>query len=309
MASSGADNTTNTTSPCLNCSKACTLRCARCRVVSFCNRECQEKSRKAHKVFCKAVANPERSVRDSASTSTNTCLIVDGLGPCGSNWDYMKRSKQELSLAGVHVCVVNAEKGRHIPEQVASLLAWNEGKEATFRSILILGLGSGDNISHLFYDSPLFREASVSWVQAGGHFLVQGERTAMCGHWPEWFGKTWKDGDYVRTSHTCFARPSGANGEIAHWCKWYHEASGAITKDINVKATMLNNVPADEVLFGTDAGARSYSLVPSMRGQSIEEGMVAVALGKCGQGTVSFFGDVNHEDETVRTIAIVARGY
>ncbi len=49
-------------------------------------------------------------------------------------------------------------------------------------------------------------------------------------------------------------------------------------------------------------------MVPHMAGQSIDEGEVAVALGKCGQGTVSFFGDVNHEDETVRTIAIVGRG-
>jgi hypothetical protein len=37
--------------------------------------------------------------------------------------------------------------------------------------------------------------------------------------------------------------------------------------------------------------------------------MAALALGKCGEGTVSFFGDVNNEDETVRTMAIVARGF
>jgi hypothetical protein len=308
MASSGADNAgaTNTTSPCLNCTKPCTLRCARCRVVCFCNRECQEQAWKAHKAFCKAVANPTRSTKASVSTSTNTCLIVDGMGPCGANWDCMKRCREELLNAGVHVCVINVEKGRQIPEQVASLLAWNEGKEASFRSILMLGFGSAD-IPILATSGP-FQEASVSWVEKGGNFVVQGERSAVCGHWPQWFGKTWKDGDYFRTDHTCFALPS-TNGEIMHWCKWYHEAPGAVTKNINVKACMLKNVPADEILFGTDDGARSYSLVPHMAGQSISEGMAAVALGKCGEGTISFFGDVNHEDETVQTIAIVARGY
>jgi hypothetical protein len=222
----------------------------------------------------------------------------------------MTLSKKELLNAGVHVCVINVEKGRHIAEQVASLLAWNEGKEATFRSIFLLGMGSGGDTSGelAFSNADIFRKAAVSWVEKGGNYLVQGERIASCGNWPAWFGKTWKDGDYYRTSHTCFARPS-ADGGIAHWCKWYHKASGAITCDINVKAVMLKDVPADEILFGTGADARSYSLVPHMAGQSIDEGMTTVALGKCGQGTVSFFGDVNHEDETVRTIAIVARGH
>jgi hypothetical protein len=307
MESSRANNTTNTTSPCLGCTKPCTLRCARCRVVCFCNRECQEQAWKSHKAFCKAIANPTRpSMYDTTSTSTNTCLIVDGMGPCGANWDCMKRCKEELTNAGVHVCVINVEKGGHIPEQVASLLAFNEGRGKTFRSILMLGFGS-DEIPTLAA-SDLFREASISWVKKGGKFLVQGERVAMCGNWPEWFGKTWKDGDYFRTDHTCFALPS-TNGEMVHWCKWYHEAPGAIKQNINVKACMLKNVPADEILFGTGDGARAYSLVPHMAGGSVDAGMAAVALGKCGEGTISFFGDVNHEEETVRTIAIVARGY
>jgi hypothetical protein len=224
----------------------------------------------------------------------------------------MKLSKAEMLKAGVHVCVINVEKGRNIPEQAAALFAWNEGKEATFRSILMLGFGSGDSSLELaFSDSSVFQEAAVSWVQKGGNFLVQGERLARCGQWPAWFGKTWKDGDYYRTDHTCFARPSSSatTEEIVHWCKWYHQAAGAITGDINVKASLLKDVPSDEILFGTGEGARSYSLVPHMAGQSIDTDRAVVALGKCGQGTVSFFGDVNHEDETVRIIAIVARGH
>jgi hypothetical protein len=211
-------------------------------VVSFCNRDCQEKTWKAHKAFCKAIANPTLSSNNSASTSTSTCLIVDGMGPCGPDWDYMKLSKAEMVKAGVHVCVINVEKGRNIPEQAAALFAWNEGKEATFRSILMLGFGSGDSSLELaFSDSSVFQEAAVSWVQKGGNFLVQGERLARCGQWPAWFGKTWKDGDYYRTDHTCFARPSSSatTEEIVHWCKWYHQAAGAITGDINVKASLL----------------------------------------------------------------------
>lgn len=306
MASSCATDSPATTSPCLHCNEACTLRCARCKVVSLCSRECQEKTWKAHKAFCKGIANPTLS---SINESASTCLIVDGMGPCGPNWDYMKLSKEALLNAGVHVCVIDATKGQNIPEQVSALFAWNEAKEARIRSILMLGFGSGGcDIEHDFSNSNPFREAAVSWVQKGGNFLVQGERVAGYGQWPQWFGKTWKDGDYYRTDHTCFARPSSI-GEIMHWCKWYHQAAGAITRDINVKATLLKDVPQEEVLFGTVDGAKSYSLVPHMRGQSIGGGSAAVALGKCGEGTVSFFGDVNHQDETVRTIAILARGH
>jgi hypothetical protein len=227
----------------------------------------------------------------------------------------MNRCREELLLAGVHVCVINEEdESDRIPQQVASLLAWNEGKEATFRSILILGLGSGGGDMDLAADficSRPFRDASVSWVQKGGNLLVQGEQIAECGQWPTWFGKTWKDSGYCRTNLKCFAQPSaGSNGDIVHWCKWYHKASGAITKNISVKAVMLERVPADEILFGPDpdVGSRPGSMSAYLR-ESADGEMAAVALGKFGEGTVSFFGDVNHEDETVRTIAIVARGF
>jgi hypothetical protein len=228
-------------------------------------------------------------------------------------WDYIKYSKEKLLKAGVHVCVINVEKGRNIiPEQVAALFAWNEGKEATFRSILMLAFETANDCGELaFSNSIIFREAAASWVQKGGNFLVQGERVARLGQWPAWFGKTWADGEYCRTDHTCFARPSlsATNGKIVHWCNWYHQAAGAVTRDINVNAAMLKDVPADEILFGTVEGARIHKLGPQTGVLSIDAGRAAVALGKCGQGTVSFFGDVNHEYETVCTIAIVARGH
>jgi hypothetical protein len=316
MESSGADNSTNTTPRCFNCLfNLTTLRCACCKVIFFCSRECQKQAWKAHKAFCKAVANPTQSTKASVSTSTSTCLIVDGMVQWGSESesDYMKCSREELLFLGVHVCVINAGKGRRIPEQVASLLAWNEGKEATFRSILIVGFGNlcrNMDLAEGFTVNP-FREASVSWVQKGGNFLVQGEKIAEVGQWPAWFGKTWRDGADLGSSLTCFARPSAdANGEIVHWCKWYHKASGAITKNISAKAFMLQDVPDDEILFGTDPNvcARAGSMAELHR-KSIDQEMAAVAFGKCGEGTVSFFGDVNHEDETVRTIAIIARGF
>jgi hypothetical protein len=222
---------------------------------------------------------------------------VDGMGHF-SDLDrvHMILYKAALLNAGVHVCVINVEKGRNIPEQVAALFAWNEGKEATFRSILMLGFGSGESSRELaFSNSSVFREAAVSWVQKGGNFIVQGERVARCGQWPAWFGKTWTDGEYYTMDHACFAETPSS----LHWCKWYHQAAGAITGDINVKATMLQDVPCDEILFGTVEFSRSHGWAPQ----------AAVALGKCDQGTVSFFGDVNHKGETVRIIAIVARGH
>lgn len=71
---------------------------------------------------------------------------------------------------------------------------------------------------------------------------------------------------------------------------------------------MLKNVDPKDNLFGTSSESRSYSLVPMMAGQDIDEGLCAIAVGKCGEGSVSFFGDVNAEDDTCNIMSIIARG-
>ena len=71
---------------------------------------------------------------------------------------------------------------------------------------------------------------------------------------------------------------------------------------------MLMNVAPEDNLFSTLDETKSYSLVPMMSGQDIEGGQSAIALGKCVDGSVSFFGDVNAEDETCDIMAVIARG-
>jgi hypothetical protein len=194
-------------------------------------------------------------------------------------------------------------KGRDkIVPQVASLL--RHPNEA-FQSLLMLGWGGGDDpVEKKFADSVEFRSAAQSWCSQGGRFIVQGERTRVH-KWPTWFNKEWTDGSYYRTDHKCTA----VGEDATHWCQWYKTARGAVTSTYNVKACMLQDVAADEVLFGTTEESSSYSLVPHMRGVPIDTGLAAVAFGRYGEkGTVSFFGDVNFEDETLQIMSVIARG-
>mgnify|MGYP006931569430 CR=1 FL=1 len=45
-----------------------------------------------------------------------------------------------------------------------------------------------------------------------------------------------------------------------------------------------------------------------MTGRDIDEGQSTVSLGKYGEGSVSYFGDVNAEEKTCDIMAIIARG-
>jgi len=71
---------------------------------------------------------------------------------------------------------------------------------------------------------------------------------------------------------------------------------------------MLTNVDPKDVLFGTVNDSATYSLVPHMRGKNIGEGHIAIALSQYGSGSVSFFGDMKHEDETLKIMSN-ARGF
>mmetsp|Transcript_28486 Transcript_28486/g.61051 ORF Transcript_28486/g.61051 Transcript_28486/m.61051 type:complete len:299 (+) Transcript_28486:62-958(+) len=297
----------NQARPCQNCGTTPnkSYRCSRCNAVFFCSKDCQKSMWSAHKAFCTSVSQPCPAVAVAVAVAPNallpTCLIVDGIGPLGPGWNYMKGAKRELLAAGVNVVVVDATRGRKIPEQVASYL----GCEAAPAALLVLGWGSADGDAQ-FHSSEKFRSVATNWCQKGGRFMVQGERIARVGNWPSWFNKRWTDSSYFRTDHKCYADGSDAvNGQS----DWYKLAKGAITSRYNVKACMIKNVEPVDILFGAEEGASSYSLVPGFGGQSIGKEEVAIALGAFGQGTVSFFGDVNYEDSTLKIMAIVARGY
>lgn len=217
----------------------------------------------------------------------------------------MKGAKREMLDSGVNVTVVDATKGSKIPEQVASLLLSNKPPSA----LLMLGWGSGEgDIQMDFAVCEKYRDAAVQWCRNGGRFMVQGERVGVFGEWPSWFGKPWKSGTISKTDHTCFAAGSDAT---VHWCSdWYKDCRGAVTGGYKmVQACMLCDVDPADALFATKEDAKSFSPVPGHGGQSIGAGQTAIAFSWYGEGTVSFFGDVGHTDETLRVMAIVARGH
>jgi len=309
---------------CLACKKAdgALQRCGACRAVLFCDRECQRAAWKDHRALCGVLSKhvPPKGIASSV------CLIVDGLGPCGPGWEVgVGQLERQLSKASVTAVTVDATEGKEIPFQIASLLSQQRvpsgGEDSRSSSsknvplgvdsLVMLGWGSGEeDLAREFGESDGFRDAVRAWVAAGGRFIVQGERMAYaCGDWPKWFDKRWSNGDYFRTDHVCFAeKQQGGGDDCVHWCKWYEGASGSVTGTYNVKAVMAEDVPAEETLFGTTDDSRSHSLVPFMAGRDIGPGQAAVAYGRFGEGTVSFFGDVNFEEPTLRIMSIIARG-
>lgn len=278
---------------CLNpdCPNEATKRCAKCKAVRFCGADCQALLWPAHKSLCKSIAKePEANV-----------LLLDGLGMLGPGQFYTKAVKAALKRAGTIVATVDVTKTAGLFQQVGSVLL----DSARFTSCIALAVGGADmEAEREFAENIPFREKIVDWVERGGRFIVQGERAGMMGNWPEWFDKTWETSDYRRTTHECRAK----SRDDVHWCKWYPGAKGAVTTDINVKAVMMRGVATEDILFGTTSSSVSHSNVPFMAGEGLEEGLAAVAFGKFGEGSVSFFGDVNAETNTCDIMAVIARG-
>jgi hypothetical protein len=264
------------------CGKAAPLKCGSCKCVEYCSRDCQKATWKQHKQLCTAVSG----------ASTTTCLILDGMGALGRDDINTKPIYNELtSRYNMHVSVVHLDDGFITPEQIAVAL---DNKDTNIKTLIVLGWGSGDDDLGLdFANSDAFRVALVSWVEAGGRLLVQGERIShSAGDWPQWFDLAWTSSDYCRTTHTLNA---------THWFK-----KQAKCPSMNVKACLVTNVEPEDNLYGTGEGAVTHSLVPGFGGNAVPAGQSAFTLAKFGEGTVSFFGDVNIEDETVKTVGIVA---
>jgi hypothetical protein len=270
---------------CLDKTKPLKL-CSGCRCLEFCGQECQKKVWKDHKHFCKAATAAD-------------CLILDGMGALGGG-DFLTEAVQKsLQEANQSMSTVNVSRGRSMPAQLSLLLT---ERASDFKTCLILGWGSGDEtLAREFGSSALFREALVTWVkERGGRLLIHGERIqTCCGKWPQWFDLTWQDGDYYRTDFKLMKEQ--------HWARWFVSHPQA-PKAINVKACMVRNVEPQDLLYATDEDSRSHSLVPGFGGRQVETGSSAFTLAKCGKGTVSFFGDVNAEEETMRVLQIVVKG-
>jgi hypothetical protein len=76
---------------------------------------------------------------------------------------------------------------------------------------------------------------------------------------------------------------------------------------MNVKACLVTNVKPEDRLYSAEDGAVTYSIVPGFGGNPVSSGQVAIALARCGAGTVSFYGDVNIEKETIRVLGMIAK--
>jgi hypothetical protein len=71
---------------------------------------------------------------------------------------------------------------------------------------------------------------------------------------------------------------------------------------------MVKDVEPGDILFGTNDSSRSYSLVPGFGGQTVAADQAVFTLARVGEGTVTFFGDVNAEDTTMDILSLVAKG-
>ena len=131
----------------------------------------------------------------------------------------MKNVKAALERVGLKAVAVNVAKKPGLFQQVSAVLSGVE----RFMCCIALGVGAAYwAVNAEVSDSMRFWEQLVTWVECGGRLIVQGERASMMGKWPEWFGKTWEDDSYRRTTYKC----QGSSIVGSHWCKWYHEATG-----------------------------------------------------------------------------------
>lgn len=178
------DGTTGTASapeklPCQTCGKPCTLQCGKCKLMWFCNRECQRSLWKSHKALCQIVSGVVAATATNPSAAP-ICLLVDGMGSCSSGGYDVQNLRPKLERAGLVVATVDASEGSGVPAQIATLL------DQSFPQVLVmLAWGSGRvPVAVEFAQRLAFRESMVAWVQRGGRFLVQGELLGPIEAWP-----------------------------------------------------------------------------------------------------------------------------
>jgi hypothetical protein len=302
------DGTTGITSTpdyffCQTCGKPCNLQCGKCKLMWFCNRECQKILWKSHKALCNIVSDVAAAVAAAVAnpSATPICLLVDGMGSRSPGGYDVTSLRPKLERAGLVVSTFDASEGSGIPAQIATLL------DRSFPQVLVMmAWGAGKvPLALEFVQCQAFRESLVAWVQRGGRLLVQGQLVGPFAAWPSWFDRPWYHDSYYRVEHDC----SAAKPDGPHWCDWYKSAPGAVLDRYNVKAMMLGNVDPSEALFASTDETITDDLDPFMAGRPVEQGKAAVAFAKHGAGTISFFGDLEHEDSTQEIMAVIARGH
>lgn len=75
---------------------------------------------------------------------------------------------------------------------------------------------------------------------------------------------------------------------------------------LNVRACLITNVKPEHRVFSAPENAVTSSDVPGFRGTPVSSDQCAFALARTGAGLVSYFGDVNAEEETTTTVQLIA---
>ena len=166
-------------------------------------------------------------------------------------------------------------------------------------TLILIGYGSGGGPQT---EKPLsqMRVALVAWVRAGGTLLMHGERTAATSL-QDWFGLShWKmEGDFYRR---CEHLLNHAHPLLPQLAAGADPLASRLEDRMSVKACMLTGPTATERVYATGADAVTESPVSFMSGVPVNPFMCAVALTQLERGHVAFFGDVNAEAPTIKTM-------
>ncbi|GIL65190.1 hypothetical protein Vafri_18968 [Volvox africanus] len=231
-------------------------------------------------------------------------LMIGGLhmfGPdAGEGDDPLLTATAEAlrSVVGAQVDVAMYKKGNgNQPAQRALAQRLTSGG---YNACVVLGLGSGDGFKPRRPTDPWgngpWRDALTGWVRGGGVLVMHGERAAAAVT-QQFFGLSWTmDGAfYSRTDH----KLNVANPLLG-------DLATSLPTDYNVKACMLSDVPPQERIYAAAPGALTHSMA-FMTGQPVDAGKTAIAAAQVGGGAVVFFGDVNWEEPTMATVAMLTR--
>ena len=186
----------------------------------------------------------------------------------------------ESAQSGCGVRVLESLSG------LAKHLARASAEGERVRACVVLCLGSGfrsDEEERRFLASREEQEGLTAWVRDGGIIFFHGERHVTKVF--AWFERPW-----------CFSGDSYRRVEHQRGAEF-----GYVAPAYCVKACMLSKVDPSERVYYAGEGKTSQSMVPGF-GAPVNASMCALALAPFGKGAVGFFGDVNAEKATFRTV-------
>ena len=244
-----------------------------------------------------------------AVSQTNKVLIVTGFHFIRSgNSNYIEHLTALLAKGNISHDVVEAENSDNFLVQLL--------ESGNYQTLLFvhLDMRGWEAMSEMFGARCI--GCLYNWIKFGGKFLVQGEGEGVSWLLQVLLSKPWHYcGDFYRRckhslnvdhfSHfpllcdnndTKVGSSSIDNGDNSD-----DETSELIMpSSINMKAVMLSGVAPEDQLFCPKRGARCVSAVPGFGGHIIPTFRTPIAATRHGKGLVTFIGDVNAEERTIR---------